>query len=113
MSGPWRRAEALIAPPFVDFEHPTGIIDNQLVSRFLSFELTSINSAFSNLASKLGQGQPEHAGLLRKIFKTDVFVAPLDLADVRPVEPADMGELLLGPDLGRAKIMDPLAQKYQ
>jgi hypothetical protein len=55
----------------------------------------------------------DHPGHLGEILKTDVFLASLDLAYVRPVEPADVSELLLGPLLGRSKVMDPLAQKYQ
>ena len=45
--------------------------------------------------------------------EADVLLTALDLADVRPMEPADMGEFLLRPIPGRAKLVDLLAQQYQ
>jgi hypothetical protein len=42
-----------------------------------------------------------------------MFLPPLDLAYVCPVQPAYVGELLLRPFLGRTNFMDSLAQKYQ
>src|ERR1039458_2217866 len=62
---------------------------------------------------QLREGHAEHGGDLRQVFEADVLFATLDLADVGSVEPADVGELLLRPFLGRPKLLDAPAQKYQ
>jgi hypothetical protein len=55
-------------------------------------------------------GRAQGVGNLRQIVEAYVFLAAFDLADVRSVEAADVGELLLRPLPGRPQVVDPLAQ---
>ncbi len=55
----------------------------------------------------------EYARNLHQVCEADVLFAALDLADVRSMQSADVGELLLGPLLGHTTLMNPFAQKFQ
>ena len=59
------------------------------------------------------QVDAQRAGDSGQIVEADVLLATLDLANVGPVEPADVSKFLLRPILGRPQIVDSLAQQFE
>jgi len=49
----------------------------------------------------------------QEVPEANIFLAALDLADVRPVKASDVGELLLQPCLGGRKPLNSFAEPHQ
>ena len=66
-----------------------------------------------SLIEQRRHGHAQGVGNLRQIIEAHVLLAAFNLADIGPMEAADVGELLLRPLPGCSQVVDSLAQKYQ